>query len=241
MHRYYARLNPAKVDDSFLNREEVMRVSDVGAQLGFGISVLHERGLVRHDPNRLAPDDPLPLLTWPCLDFLDSLELADLALLELGAGNSTLWFAQRFGRVRSLETNPDWHRALSGCVPGNVELELVALEALEQAAFDYRGEAFVLVDFAGRRTRFLRHFLSRLGEQRPRAVVLDNADWYRNGARLLVARGYREIPLHGFKSGQSFISCTSVFIDARNALPAIKEPFFRPGFTRRFDNTWDAP
>jgi hypothetical protein len=143
--------------------------------------------------------------------------------------------------VRSLETSADWHRQLEGTVSSNVALELVTLEALEQAAFTYRGEAFVLVDFAGRRTLFLRHFLARLAKERPVAIVLDNADWYRNGARLLVESGYCELPFHGFKSGQSFVSCTSLFIRTGCPLPATKLPFFRPAFTRRFDNAWDAP
>jgi hypothetical protein len=241
MLRYYARLNPAKLDDAFLNREEVMRVSDVGAQLGFGLSVLHERRLLRADPSALDRQSPQPLLTWPFLDFLDSLELSAASLLELGAGNSTLWFASRFGSVRSLETDAAWHAALAQVVPDNVSLELVALEGLEAGALDYEDETFVLLDFAGHRTRCLRHFLERLGERRPNAVVLDNADWYRNAAAILARRGYRELPFHGFKSGQSFVSCTSLFIHEHSQLPPIKEPFFRPEFARRFDNGWDRP
>lgn len=152
--RYYARLNPAKVDEAFLNREEVVRMSDVGAQLGFGLSVLHERGLVR-DPSSLDAQDGLPLVTWPFLDFLDSLELSQETVLELGAGNSTLWLQRRFARVRSFETDPAWQAALSKRVAANVELCSIALASLEAAEVQYRDESFVLVDFAGRRTRFL--------------------------------------------------------------------------------------
>ena len=238
--RYYARLNPAKLDEAFLNREEVVRLSDVGALLGFGLSVLHERGLVR-DANALNVDDCLPLLTWPFLDFLDSLDLSQQTVLELGAGNSTLWLQRRFLRVRSFETNPEWQAALSTRVAGNVELCLVGQEALEAADIDYRDESFVLVDFAGKRTRFLKHFLARCAERRPSAIVLDNADWYRNGADVLAGHGYREIPFHGFKSGQSFVSCTSLFIDPVRFAATIKDPFFRPAFARRFANAWDQP
>jgi hypothetical protein len=241
MIRYYARLNPTKLDEAFLNREEVTRLSDVGAQLGFGLSVLHERGLVRHEPSTLTLDKPLPLLTWPFLDFLESLDVSDHTLLELGAGSSTLWFQRRFGRVRSLETDPAWYGALGRVVDSNVELSLVAVEQVETAGFDYRGETFLLVDFAGMRTRFLRHFLEKLDQRRPAAIVLDNSDWYRNGAALLSGSGYHEIPFHGFKSGQSFVSCTSLFVDPTSFKPLLKEPFFRPAFTRRFENAWDLP
>jgi hypothetical protein len=238
--RYYARLNPAKLDEAFLNREEVRCMSDAGAQLGFGLSVLQERGLLS-DPGALSPDSPTPLLTWPFLDFLDSLDLSQHSLLELGAGNSTLWLQRRFARVRSLETNPKWQVALSALVEPHVDVRLVTLEALEDADVDYRGESFMLVDFAGRRSRFLRRFLAQVGERRPSAIVLDNADWYRKGAALLAQHGYRELPFHGFKSGQSFVSCTSLFIEPTRFGVSVKQPFLRPAFSRRFDNPWDEP
>ena len=238
--RYYARLNPTRIEEAFLNREEVLRLSDVGAQLGFGLSVLNERGLLR-DPNRLDPEHATPLLTWPFVDFLESLDLSGQRLLELGAGGSTLWFQHRFAQVRSFETSPEWQQALAPLLGPNAELTLIELAALEAAELEYRGEQFVLVDFAGRRTRFLRRFLARLGSQRPSAIVLDNSDWYRNGAALLTQNGYQELPFYGFKSGQSFISCTSLFVDPKGFAAILKRPFFRPAFSRRFDNDWDQP
>jgi len=238
--RYFARLNPAKLDAAFLNREEVLRLSDVGAQLGFGLSVLNERGILR-DPNELDASASLPLLTWPFIDFLESLDLSRLRLLELGAGGSTLWLARRFAQVRSLETNPEWRARLAPLLSKNTELCAVDLAALEDGAVEYRDEEMVLVDFAGRRTRFLKRFLAGLGTRRPPAIVLDNADWYRNGAAALAEHGYREIPFHGFKSGQSFVSCTSLFLAPEGLSAPIKRPFHSPAFARRFENDWDQP
>lgn len=238
--RYYARLNPAKLDEALLNREEVLRLSDVGAQLGFGLSVLNERGLLR-DPNRLDEAHPLPLLTWPFLDLMESLDFSGQRLMELGAGSSTLWFQKRFRGVRSFETNPEWIELLKSKVASNVELIQADLAALESAQVDYRGEEVVLVDFAGHRTRFLSRFLKGLAEQRPQAIVLDNADWYRNGATTLARYGYQELPFHGFKCGQSYLSCTSLFIDGARFSPRARAPFHRPVFSRTIDNPWDQP
>jgi hypothetical protein len=238
--RYYARLNPAKVDDSLRSRAEVLELSDVGAQLGFAFSVLNERGLLR-DPNRLDADNPVPLLTWPFLDYLESLELSTRRLLELGAGNSTLWLQRRFAHVRSFETNREWVDRLSRSIAPNVDLVCVEPSTLEAAEIDYRGEELVLVDFAGRRTRFLHHFLSRLHGERPQAIVLDNADWYRQGAATLARYGYREIPFYGFKCGQAFVSCTSLFIDPSRFTLETKPAFHRPAYARPMKNPWDEP
>jgi len=72
------------------------------------------------------------------------------------------------------------------------------------------------------------------------AIVLDNADWYRNGAQLLSQHGYLELPFYGFKSGQSWISCTSLFIDPKRFAPVPKAPFYTPAFSKEADNSWDA-
>jgi hypothetical protein len=231
---HYAALDPEQTDTRFLNRRETLRLNAFGAQLGFGASVLESRGLFQ--------PDAAPLLTWPFLDFVDSLDLASESLLELGAGESTLWFASRFSRVRSIETNPEWFRALSARIPLNVDLSQAALPDLENAEVPYRDEGWILVDFAGKRTRFLSRFFAAVARPgRPHVVVLDNADWYRTGAAILRANDYLEIPFYGFKSGQSWISCTSLFIDPARARLRQREPFFQPPFSRTTTaNRWDS-
>jgi hypothetical protein len=243
MIRYYARLNESRADKQLLNRPEVLKLSDFGAQLGFGLSVLEGRRLFQPESTAaLAPGTLPPLLTWPFLDFLDHLDLGQQSLVELGSGHSTIWFSQRFAKVRSFETDPEWHRALAARVDTNVELSLVTLPELERAELEYRGEAWLLVDFAGKRTAFLKQFLAKLpAPSRPPAIVLDNSEWYRRGAQLLAQHGYLEVPFYGFKSGQSWISCTSLFFDPTRFAPAQKPRFHMPAFSRELDNAWDQP
>jgi len=242
MIRYYARLNAAQAPKELLNREGVVKLNDFGVQLGFGVSVLRQRQFFQGESGvPPTPELAQPLLTWPFLDYIEHLDLREQSLLELGAGFSTIWLSKRFGKVRSFETNPEWHAAIARNVGSNVDLSLVDLVQLENAQFDYRAESWLLVDFAGKRTAFLHHFLSQLTDDgRPAAIVLDNADWYRRGAALLQQHGYLELPFYGFKSGQSWISCTSLFIDPGRFAPLQKAPFFQPEFAREMHNSWDS-
>jgi len=242
MIRYYARLNAAQAPKELLNREGVVKLNDFGVQLGFGVSVLRQRQFFQGESGvPPTPELAQPLLTWPFLDYIEHLDLREQSLLELGAGFSTIWLSKRFGKVRSFETNPEWHAAIARNVGSNVDLSLVDLVQLENAQFDYRAESWLLVDFAGKRTAFLHHFLSQLtDDSRPAAIVLDNADWYRRGAALLQQHGYLELPFYGFKSGQSWISCTSLFIDPGRFAPLQKAPFFQPEFAREMHNSGDS-
>ncbi len=94
MIRYYARLNANRADKQLLNRPEVLKLSDLGAQLGFGLSVLEQRRLFQPEATGApAPGTSPPLLTWPFLDFLEHLDPRQQSLVELGSGHSTIWFS----------------------------------------------------------------------------------------------------------------------------------------------------
>jgi hypothetical protein len=241
MIRHYGRLNAAQASKALLNRDGVVKLNDFGLQLGFGVSVFRHRHFFQGESGAApTPEVAQPLLTWPFLDFIEHLSLEHESLLELGAGYSTLWLSRHFGRIRSYETDPAWHGAISKAVASNVDLSLIALADLEQARLEPGDETWLLVDFAGRRTAFLHAFLQRVtGERRPKAVILDNGDWYRNAARKLLQEGYLELPFYGFKSGQPWISCTSLFIDPARFAPRQKQPFYAPEFSRLIENTWD--
>jgi hypothetical protein len=178
----------------------------------------------------------LPLLTWSFLDYLATRKTCEQNLVELGSGNSTLWLSQRFSKVISYETSPQWADEITKVLPANASINLVNLEVLEAAQVDLQLTDWLLIDFAGRRTRFINNMLKR--GINPNHIILDNADWYRNGASLLIEAGYTEIPFFGFKSGQTWISCTSLFLRELPSAPGEGE-FCVPENCRVTRNSWD--
>jgi hypothetical protein len=214
MIEYVARIDLAKHPEAAAGSGAVPMTA-FGIRMGFANAVLHARGFFAE--NSIARPDlaqhPRPLLTWPFLDFLSTVDVSAIDLVELGAGNSTLAFAGIFRRVTAYENNQAWLDVLAGRLPANASLKYFAGETLDPATVDVQAGDWLLVDFAGKRTRFLKQLLAlKRPADLPVAIVLDNSDWYRNGARLLAAAGYAEIPFFGMKSGQTWISCTSLFI-----------------------------
>lgn len=65
---------------------------------------------------------PLPWYTYPSIEFLKHRTYENKAILEFGAGQSTLWWAQRAQSVVSFEGNESWYRRLSRMLPENVRL-----------------------------------------------------------------------------------------------------------------------
>ena len=66
----------------------------------------------------------MPLLTEPFLKFFKNLETKNKTYLELGSGNSTLYFSKHFKRVVSLEDDRTWFDQIYNNKPKNVELHL---------------------------------------------------------------------------------------------------------------------
>ena len=182
----------------------------------------------------------LPLLTWPFLDFIKTLDLKDIILHELGSGSSTLWFSNVFKRVESHETNKDWYEKLKPLLKSNVILKLSRLEDIYNCSIQFKPNDWLLIDFAGKRTKFIHELVKLSDEKIPAQLILDNPEWYRNGAKILIDRGYTEIPFFGFKSGKAIIACTSLFILKKYFKMRTLSEFYYPMHSMKIDNNWDT-
>jgi len=239
---YLARVDVSQ-NPQLLGHQALIPTSDFGVRLGFGAAVMQARGLLAGNapPQAHTAAEPLPLLTWPFLDFLSALVLTGIELIELGSGNSTLAFAAMFDRVTTYENNDAWADALAAILPANVTLRRFTGDTLDASRVDIGPEQWLLVDFAGKRTRFISELIAgRSATDLPAVVILDNSDWYRNGAALLSRAGYTEIPFYGMKSGQTWISCTSFFFMPQRTRLVSREPFFQPLFSRPVSPAWDS-
>tara|TARA_X000000368_G_scaffold407609_1_gene387258 strand:- start:669 stop:1634 length:966 start_codon:yes stop_codon:yes gene_type:complete len=184
--------------------------------------------------------EQLPLLTWPLLDFLKTLDLSNNELVELGSGNSTIWLSKIFKKVQSFETNKDWYEILKPKLNNNVSLNFTSLEKIYDCSFKFKKEDWLLIDFAGKRTKFIKKLIEFSDDYLPAQLILDNSEWYRNGAKLLIERGYFEIPFFGFKSGEKNISCSSVFLMNNKSNIKILSNFFYPENSQKINNKWDS-
>ena len=66
----------------------------------------------------LRNGSPIPWFTYPAIDFLDSLELDNKTVLEVGGGFSTLYWALRGCSGISLEIDSGWSIAISKALSG---------------------------------------------------------------------------------------------------------------------------
>lgn len=183
---------------------------------GHARSALRGRAVDRHG-------QPVTWYTLPMNELLSAKDFADREILELGGGQSTLWWAARARRVVCLEADPAWYQHLRGLVPANVELHLCTdFAALEQALAGRRFD-LVLVDgldvpALGRLScaRRAQDWITPGG-----AVLLDNSEgpWSDDG-RFRIMDHYRglrfqRVDFYGFCAGNIAPSCTSIFFSGQ--------------------------
>tara|TARA_B100000686_G_C16721445_1_gene935195 strand:+ start:76 stop:1053 length:978 start_codon:yes stop_codon:yes gene_type:complete len=182
----------------------------------------------------------LPLLTWPLLDFIKTLNLKNITLHEIGSGNSTIWFSNIFDKVESYETNQEWYENLKPKLKPNVSLKLTKLENIYNCSIKFKTEDWLLIDFAGKRTKFVNNLVKFSDNKVPAQIIFDNSEWYRNGAKILIDRGYVEIPFYGFKSGEQGIYCSSLFLLKEKFQIKTLAQFYYPKFSSKLQHDWDA-
>ena len=164
----------------------------------------------------------IPWLVYPMIRLLDDrCRARELTVFEYGAGSSTLWWADRAGKVVSVEHDLSWYESLSGQVPPHVGLRLIPLDsspAYERAVLDADGPFDVIVIDGRRRSECGAHAPSQLSQ---RGVILwDNSDRarYADAIRKVEKRGFKRLELHGLAPRDNISSASSVLYRPGNLL-----------------------
>lgn len=181
-------------------------------QSGHARSALADRPLTR-------TGTPVPWYTLPAIDFLAAKDLSGCDVLELGAGNSTLYYGARARSVTAIESDPAWLHELSARVSARTTLHLCQDLATLEARLQGRSFDLIVIDgldvpglgrlaCAQRMPRYLRP---------GGAILFDNSDgpWSDDGRFHFTEHfrraGYSRIDFYGLAPGNLAPSCTSLF------------------------------
>jgi hypothetical protein len=186
------------------------------------LGAYRQRGWFRTVSTR-APVDreghPIPLLTYPAIDWLDGVLEPEDEVFEYGMGGSTVWFAARVAHVTSVDHNREYMLSLR--LPANVTARVAPCrgDLLRADAQDPyvcaihasdRKYDVVLVDGMARLSCVpaAHRALTPTG-----LVIFDNSDKPANAParQELAESGYSRIDFCGTRPGSGFLGCTSVY------------------------------
>jgi hypothetical protein len=169
---------------------------------------------VRSETALDAAGAPVPWYTYPAIEFLKQFDFSTRTVFEYGAGNSTLFWAQRAAYVVSVEDNDEWYEQLRTRVPPNCTLlhePDLQRYATVVTRFPDRFDVMVIDGPARGLTRLKCAFAS-LKQLRPGGlIILDNSDWLPESARVLREADLLQVDFSGFAPIVAGTQTTSFF------------------------------
>ncbi len=159
-----------------------------------------------------AQGDPVPWFTYGAISFLDQVVPVSCNVLEIGGGNSSLWWRRRGNLVSVLEADTEWARQLRSrgmsdvMVLADVEDVLAHLENLEARQ---EGFGVVVVDGLEPRTTYLLAAARLVSEDG--ILVVDNSDRVAYREKLDELEGFHRFDFFGMGPQNSYAWATSVF------------------------------
>ena len=163
----------------------------------------------------------LPWVTYSFIDFIKERIAKTQHIFEYGSGSSTIFYAERAGKVTSVEHDKGWFDKVKGTSPANAEMIFCELhrdgEYARKAMLLDKKFDIIIVD--GRdRVNCCKYSLEALSPDG--VIILDDSERevYQPARTLLKENGFKEISFSGISPGLFYEKATSVFYKASNCL-----------------------
>ena len=168
-----------------------------------------------------AHGNPLPMYTYPAIEYLGQLDVSDSHVLEFGSGQSTLWWARRAAGITAVEHDDHWVLRLKEAGLPNVTCVFAKREDIAT------GQSYLAVLPEGQRYDVIAldglHYHDCAAAARDLLnpgglVVFDNADFYPATCALLREHDFLQVDMAGFKPCHTDAQVTSLFFDRAFAI-----------------------
>ncbi len=179
-------------------------------ELGYGLSLRQGVGM-------LGDGRPIPLISYGLTEYLLSLDLSRFDVLELGGGQSTLFWSSKARSVCTLEHDAHWISRIQSEKPGNCRIVQVEPDDYPARILDLPDQYdLIAIDCAANRYECA---VAAGGKLRAGGmIVLDSPEWFPNTAAYLRSLDLIQVNFPDFRPLHHYRCITSIFL----------HPAFRP-------------
>jgi hypothetical protein len=156
-----------------------------------------------------AENEPIPWFTYPAIDYLKQLDLSNKAMLEWGAGNSSLFFAKKVKSLYSIEHDKDWFKKVEQFNIENQTLIFADLNYEIEPKKLADGFDIILIDGI-KRDACAKVSITMINKGG--LIILDNSDRHPYIAESFRNVGFIQVDFHGFGPINEYSWTTSIFL-----------------------------
>ena len=171
----------------------------------------NEYGFIESSKNNIPLNnkkDVIPMYTYPCYEYLNSIDWTNSDVFEYGCGYSTVWWTQKGVNYNGVESDTEWYEKVK-LKQSNVFLK-TELNDYVNSIYDLNKKFDVIVIDGEARFDCVQPSLECLKDDG--IIILDNSDWHKNTKEQLDKSNLIPIHFHGFKAIHIDSETTSCYI-----------------------------
>ena len=152
----------------------------------------------------------IPMYTYPCYEWLNSIDWTDNKVFEYGTGYSTIWWQNKNVNYHAVEDNKQWYDMIKDKTNIKHEPEY---NKYSQSIYNYDFKFDVIVIDGIVRFDCVKPALERIKDDG--IIIFDNSDWHRNSKEELDKSDLISTHFHGFKPLHVDSETTSCYINRK--------------------------
>ena len=155
-------------------------------------------------------DEIIPMYTYPCYEWLNSIDWTDSKVFEYGTGYSTTWWQNKNVDYHAVEDNKQWYDMIKDKTHIKHEPEY---NKYSQSIYNYDFKFDVIVIDGIVRFDCIKPALERIKDDG--IIIFDNTDWHKSSKEQLDRSDLIPIHFHGFKPLHVDSETTSCYVNRK--------------------------
>ena len=152
----------------------------------------------------------MPMYTYPCYEWLNSIDWNGSKVFEYGTGYSTIWWQNKNVDYHAVEDNKQWHDMIEDKT--NIEYKPGHHKYIESIyKYDFKFDVIVIDGVV--RFDCIKPALEKIKDDG--IIIFDNTDWHKNSKEELDRSDLIPIHFHGFKPLHVDSETTSCYVNRK--------------------------
>ena len=155
-------------------------------------------------------NEVMPMYTYPCYEWLNSIDWNGSKVFEYGTGYSTIWWQNKNVDYHAVEDNKQWHDMIEDKT--NIEYKPGHHKYIESIyKYDFKFDVIVIDGVV--RFNCIKPALERIKDDG--IIIFDNTDWHKDSKEELDRSDLIPIHFHGFKPLHVDSETTSCYVNRK--------------------------